>query len=190
MSERPEVAREDRPRTVTRARSTRAPSFIKRRQAMNKRDALRTIAAEAASGIPTFPSHVQVASRVSELVDDPDCNIDAVARLVKAEPLLSARVVGVANSAALNATGRRITNARSAIARIGLETTRALAVAEVARYLASLSARPTDRVLATQVWRHSVHVAALARVLAKRVTQQTRRPPCSQASCMSSAHCI
>lgn len=140
---------------------------------MDKREALRTIAAEAARVIPTFPSHVQVALRVSEVSADLDCDIDAVARLVKGEPLLSARVVAMANSAALtNTSGKRITDPRSAITRIGVGAMRTLAVAEVARYLANVTARPEDRVLAAQLLTHSMHVGVLAHVLSKRVTQQ------------------
>jgi HD-like signal output (HDOD) protein len=139
---------------------------------MDKREALQTIAAEAAHGKLTFPAHMQVALRVREVLDDPECHTDDVARLVRAEPVLSARVVAMANSAVLNPSGKVITDARSAIARIGLGTVRTLAVAEVARQLANLPARPEHRVLSTELWTHSVHVAALAHVLAKRVTQQ------------------
>jgi HD-like signal output (HDOD) protein len=139
---------------------------------MDKREALQTIAAEAAQGKLTFPSHVKVALRVLRLLDDPDCHIESVLRLVKAEPVLSARVVAVANSPALNTSGKTITDARTAMARMGLRTVRTLAVAEVARQLANMPPRPEDRVLSTRLWSHSVHVAALAHVLAKRVTKQ------------------
>lgn len=139
---------------------------------MDKREALQTIAAEAAQGKLTFPSHVKVTLRVLRLLDDPDCHIDAIVRLVKAEPLLSARVVAVANSPVLNTSGKTITDARTAMARMGLNTVRTLAVAEVARQLANMPPRPEDRVLSTRLWTHTVHVAALAHVIAKRVTKQ------------------
>ncbi|MFN0316277.1 MAG: HDOD domain-containing protein [Burkholderiales bacterium] len=138
---------------------------------MDKRQALQTIATEAAGGKLVFPSQVKVALRVREVLDDPDCHVDAVARLVKADPVLSARVVAMANSA-INPQGKAITDVRSAITRIGLVTMRTLAAAEVARQMAGMSARPQDRVLATQLWTHTVHMAALAHVLAKRVTKQ------------------
>jgi HD-like signal output (HDOD) protein len=138
---------------------------------MDRREALHIIAGEASEGKLTFPTHLQVALRVREVLDDPDCHTDEYAVLVETDPVLSARVVAMANAAS-NASGKFITDARSAIARIGVGTMRALAVAEVARHMANSPARPQDRLLATKVWSHSVHVAALAQILAGRVTRQ------------------
>lgn len=139
---------------------------------IDKHEALQIIAAEAAQGKLTFPAQVQVALRVREVLEDPDCHIDRVALLVNADPMLSARVVAMANSPALNPSGKTITDARSGISRIGLAAMRALVTAEVARQLANMPERSEDRVLSAQLWTHSVHVAALAHVLARRVTKQ------------------
>ncbi|MES2561491.1 MAG: HDOD domain-containing protein [Pseudomonadota bacterium] len=140
---------------------------------IDKREALQIIAAEAAQGKLTFPAHVQVALRVREILEDPNCHIDRVAQLVNADPMLSARVVAMANSPALNPSGKTVTDPRSGIARIGLATMRALVIAQVAKQLASMPGRQEDRALSAQLWTHSVHVAALAHVLARRVTKQS-----------------
>ncbi|MES2561492.1 MAG: HDOD domain-containing protein [Pseudomonadota bacterium] len=138
---------------------------------MDRREALHIIAAEALQGQLAFPSHVQVALRVREVLDNPDCHIDEYSILVETEPVLSARVVAIAN-AARNASAKTLTDVRSAVVRIGMGTMRALAVAEVARHFANMPARPQDRVISMKLWSHSVHVAALAHVLAGKVTRQ------------------
>lgn len=140
---------------------------------IDKHEALQIIAAEAAQGKLTFPPHVQVALRVREILDEPNCHIDRVAQLVNADPMLSARVVALANSLALNPSGKTVTDPRSGIARIGLAMMRALVIAQVAKQLASMPGRQEDRALSAQLWAHSVHVAALAHVLARRVTKQS-----------------
>ncbi|MDO9093258.1 MAG: HDOD domain-containing protein, partial [Rubrivivax sp.] len=65
---------------------------------MDKRDAFKTMAAQVAQGELAFPTSAQVALKVRQALDDPECHIETAARLVQAEPLLSARVVAIANS--------------------------------------------------------------------------------------------
>ena len=139
---------------------------------MNRRENLHTLALQTQSRDLTFPTSVTVALQVRKALDDPDCNIDALGRLIKAEPLISARVVAVANSSAFNRAGRVITDVRAALALIGLRTLRALAMAIVARQLAGTPESPAQRALASRLWEHTSHVAALAQVFARRVTHQ------------------
>lgn len=139
---------------------------------MDRREALKCIAAEAAAGEIAFPTSAEVALRVQRALDDPDCHIEAAGRLVQTEPLLAARVVALANSVAFNRSGRAVTEVRIAVQRLGFRMIRALATAVVARQLAGVSANPRHRLLADQLWEHSAHVAALAHVLARRVTRQ------------------
>jgi HD-like signal output (HDOD) protein len=139
---------------------------------MDRREALKTIAAELAHGGLTFPGHVDVILRVRDALDDPDCHVETATRLVKAEPLLSARVVALANSVALNPSGQTTTEVRTAIARVGFNTVRALASGEVVRQLAGLSPVAAHRALAMELWEHTAHVAALAQIIARRMTRQ------------------
>jgi len=139
---------------------------------MDVRAALDAIAADAARGDIVFPTHTDIALRVRRLLDDPDCAIDALGKLVSAEPLLSARVLGIANSIAYNPGGRSITDLKNAISRLGFATLRALAAAVIVRQMKELSSTVEQRALATKLWEHTAHVAALARVIARRVTRQ------------------
>ncbi|HZX31747.1 MAG TPA: HDOD domain-containing protein [Rhodocyclaceae bacterium] len=139
---------------------------------MDMPSALKSIAAEAARGELSFPTSVQVALKIKEALDAPDCHIDTAARLVQSEPLLAAKVVAMANSAAFNPYGREITQVRAAFSRLGFATVRALATALATRQLAGSLPNPEHRAMAEQLWEHTVQVAALARVLAVHITHQ------------------
>ena len=93
-----------------------------------------------------------MALRVQRLLDNPDCSIDALGTLVSADPLLSARVLGTANSIAYNPGGRAITDLKSAISRLGFATLRALAAAIIVRQMKDLSSVGEHRALATRLW--------------------------------------
>ena len=71
---------------------------------MNRLEAFKTIAAQASRGELTFPTHVEASLKLQRALSDPGCHVDAAARLVQAEPLLAARTVAMANSAAFSQT--------------------------------------------------------------------------------------
>jgi hypothetical protein len=137
---------------------------------MDRLDALKSIAAEAARGDLAFPTHVEATLKLQRALNDPDCHADAAARLVQAEPLLAARTVAIANSVAYNRSGNDVTNVRAAVQRVGFRTLGALAAAVIVRQLASEITEPALRARADQLWQHSTHVAALAQVIARRVS--------------------
>jgi len=139
---------------------------------MNIQAALDAIAADAARGDMVFPTHTEVALRVQRALDDPDCSIDQLSKLISAEPILSARVVSVANSVAYNPSGRSMSDVRSAVSRLGFSTLRTMATAVIVRQMQGMSHSPEHRLLAGCLWEHTAHVAALARVIARRVTKQ------------------
>ncbi len=139
---------------------------------MDVQSILDTVAADAARGDIVFSTHAEIALRVQRMIDDPDCSIDALGKLVAAEPLLSARILGLANSITYNPGGRPITDLKNAISRLGLASLRALAAAIVVRQMQDLSKTEAHRLLASRLWEHTAHVAALARVIAKRLTHQ------------------
>lgn len=134
-------------------------------------DALRQLADQAASGDLVFPTHTQVAVQVRLALDDPEIHIDKAAQLVQAEPMLAAKVVGVANSVAFNRSGKLLADTRSAVARLGITLVKALATTVILRQLA-VSQNAAHESLAERLWEHSAHVAALAYILAKRVSHQ------------------
>jgi len=139
---------------------------------MDVQAALETIAADAGRGEMVFPTHAQVTLRVQRALDDPDCSLDQLSTLISAEPILSAKVVGIANSVAYNPSGRAISDVRSAVSRLGFNTLRPLVAAVLIRQMQEMAPLPEHRALAGRLWEHTAHVAALARVIARRVTKQ------------------
>jgi HD-like signal output (HDOD) protein len=130
--------------------------------------ALDQILAEIGRGEVVFPTHADVAVRVRLALDDPELHVAKAAQLIQAEPLLASRVVALANSVAFNRGGGQIAGVRIAVSRLGLRFVRALATAVVMRQMAVSIQSPRFRSLASRLWEHSVHVAALARLLAGR----------------------
>lgn len=137
---------------------------------MNRHDALKKIADEVAGGQLHFASNTELALRIRRSLDDPDCHMDAAAKLMQAEPVLSAQVVAIANSVAYNPMGREITDVKTAVTRLGFATLRNLVMALVTRQMAGAPGSPEQRRMTAQLWEHTTHVAALCRVIAKRVT--------------------
>jgi HD-like signal output (HDOD) protein len=138
---------------------------------MNKLEAYGHIAALAIRGDLVFPTSVNAALRVQLALDDPECPIDEAIRLVLAEPQLAARTVALGNSAMFNRVGGPdVTNVRSSIMRIGYHNLFALAAAMVVRQFGSKIVDPDLRAKAEQLWQHTVHVACLARIIARDVT--------------------
>lgn len=136
---------------------------------MDKSAILSALAAEVAQGRLVFPTSANVAMSIREKLEDPDCSLDSVIRLIQAEPLLSTKVVAVANSVVFNRSGKKITDVRSAITLVGMQTVRNLATVIVVQQLTGPQSK-SERV--TQLWQHSAYVAVLAQVIARRVTKQ------------------
>lgn len=137
---------------------------------MDRLDALKSIAAQASRGELSFPTNVDATLRLQQALNDPECHADMAARLVQAEPLLAARTVAIANSVTYNRSGNDVTNVRAAVQRVGFRTLGALAAAVIVRQLSSEITDPDLRQRADALWRHSAHVAALAQVIARRVS--------------------
>ena len=137
---------------------------------MNKLEAFGYIVAQASRGDISFPTSVNAVLRLQQALDDPDCPLDEAIRLVLAEPLLAARTVALANSAAFSGGGPPVTNVRAAVTRMGYRRLQGLVASLVVRQFGSRIKDPGLRAKAEQLWEHTTHVAALAWSLARHVT--------------------
>jgi HD-like signal output (HDOD) protein len=138
--------------------------------AVNKLEIFGLIAAQAERGEIIFPTSVNAALRLQLALDDPECHIENAIKLVLGEPQLAARTVALANSAAFNRNGEAVTNVRAAVMRIGYRSLQMLVAGLVVRQFGSRIVDPQLRAKAEQLWQHTAHVAALAKVFARRVT--------------------
>ena len=137
---------------------------------MNRIEAFGYIAAQAARGDISFPTSVNAVLRLQRALNDPDCHLEDAIRLVLGEPQLAARTVALANSSAFNAGGKPITNVRAAVTRVGYRNLQMLVASLAVRQFGSCIQDPDLRSKAEQLWEHTVQVAALAQVFARRVT--------------------
>lgn len=138
---------------------------------MKRLEALQKVAAQLQHGEIVFPTSVAIALKIRKLLDDPDVHMAATADLVKIEPLLSARVVAIANSVAYRRSEDDITDVATAVSRIGLRSVRTLVQALILRQLAGAPKDARNQALVTQLWEHTANVASLSRMLARRVTK-------------------
>lgn len=138
--------------------------------AVNRLEAFGTIVAQAERGDISFPTSVNAVLRLQQALDDPDCHLEDAIRLVLGEPQLAARTVALANSPAFVGGGRQITNVRDAVARVGYRNLQMLVAGLVVRQFGARIDDPALRAKAEQLWEHTVQVAALAHVFARRVT--------------------
>lgn len=127
---------------------------------------IESVVTDIEQGEVSFPTHADVAFRVRLALDDQDIPLGKAAQVIVAEPLLAARVVAVANSVAFNRSGVPVADVRGAVARLGLKFVRGLATAVVMRQMAGSIKSPAYQGLAVRLWEHTVHVAALAHLLA------------------------
>jgi hypothetical protein len=137
---------------------------------VNRIEAFGYIAAQAARGDISFPTSVNAVLRLQRALNDPDCHLEDAIRMVLGEPQLAARTVALANSSAFNAGGKPITNVRAAVTRIGYRNLQMLVASLAVRQFGSCIQDPDLRDKAEQLWEHTVQVAALAQVFARRVT--------------------
>lgn len=137
---------------------------------MDRLKAFSTIAVEAGRGELAFPTNVNASLQIKRVLDDPDCSLEQAAKLLMTAPLIAARTVAMANSAAYNRRGEEVTSARNAVMLLGFKTLQSLVAAEIVRQFGSTITDPSVRATAQQLWEHTAHVAALAHVIARRVT--------------------
>ena len=90
---------------------------------------VQALASELSKGKVDLPSFPDIALRVRKVLTDEDVSQEMVVRVVGSEPALAARLMQIANSAALNFSGKPITELRTAIARMGFNMVRSAAIA-------------------------------------------------------------
>jgi HD-like signal output (HDOD) protein len=126
---------------------------------------------ELASEKIDLPSFPDVATRVRRALTNELVDVDLVVRIVSAEPALAARLMQLANSAALNPGGRRFNDLRSAVSRIGFNMARSAAIAFAMSQLRRAEAYKSVSEPLSELWQQSAHVAAMSHVVARKFTR-------------------
>jgi len=108
--------------------------------------------------LPTMPA---VVTRVLELLRDPDAGMKEVAALLEKDPVLAARTLRMATSAAFAAGSKKVT-LQEALARLGTKSLKSLLVeASTQKLFVSRNSQINQQL--RSLWEHSVAVGMLAR---------------------------
>ena len=117
--------------------------------------------------LPAFPD---VAVRIRKVLRDPEITADQVVRVVGSDPVFSARILRVANSALMNAAGVQINDLRIATMRLGFNMAYNIAVSIAVEQVMKSSRVNKLHPYLKELWKHSVRVAAYSYVIADRQT--------------------
>ena len=128
---------------------------------------VQTLALEMSAGKIEIPSFPDVAVRVRKVLADENCSAAQIARVVSAEPAMAAKLLQMANSAALNPNGSKVTELKSAIARIGLSNVRSASLAYAMEQIKNAKELAPLRKPLHDLWERSVKVAAMSYVVAR-----------------------
>ena len=134
-------------------------------------EAFRQAVSSSTIGELSFPTSLDTSRRVLKAVDNPDIGLAALAKIVVAEPLLSAKVIRLANSVVFNPTNQIVRDVRQAVLRVGMDPIKALAMVLIMDQLRQSQRLNGCRNLSNRLWERSVHVAALSYVLARKLTR-------------------
>jgi HD-like signal output (HDOD) protein len=128
---------------------------------------LEDVARDLSGEVVSFPTFLDITFRLRTALKNPILSVEQLATLVSVDPLMSAKIIRVSNSVAMNPSGRAIADVKSAISRIGMEAVRSVSFAvAMEQLLGSRKMAPFER-LSQRLWEHTIHVAALSRVLAR-----------------------
>ena len=120
------------------------------------------LAQEVSGGKVELPSFPDVAVRVRKVLADEQVSNEQIARIVGSDAGLAARVLTLANSAALNRAGKAIGDLKTAINRIGHNNVRTAAVAFAIAQLRRASELRNIAPQLERVWQEATMVAALS----------------------------
>ncbi len=116
--------------------------------------------------LPRFP---ETALRIQEALKDPDISIDSLSNIVLTEPMLTVRLLRMANSAMMQRGPLEVTDVKVAMSRIGLNMVQSAAMSIAADEAFQAPAGSLMSMRLNKIRNHSIKVCALAYVLAKKV---------------------
>lgn len=132
---------------------------------------VQALATELSSGKVDLPGFPDIVARVQNVLADDNCSTEKVVKVLGTEPVLAGQLMSVANSAALNPSGKLITDLRSAVARVGLNTVRTATIAYAVKLLRAGAELKNIAGPLNELWQRNVLVASIAYVLARKRTQ-------------------
>ena len=131
---------------------------------------VQALASELSGGKIELPGFPHIVMRVQKVLGDENADTNRIVRVLGSEPVLASQIVRMANSAALNPGGALVTDLRSAVSRVGLDTVRSATIAFAVRQLRDAPILKGLEAPLGMLWKRSVLVASLSCVMARRLT--------------------
>lgn len=128
------------------------------------------LTAELSTEDLVFPTSLNVTMKIRQALNNSDISNDQTARIISAEPVLSAQVLKVCNSVMFSRSAERISELRVATLRLGFAMVRNVAISVGMRQLAEHKGPGKISQRMEGLWTRSLRVAALSYVLAKNLT--------------------
>ncbi len=132
---------------------------------------IEDLTAELSTKELVFPTSLNVTMKIRHALNSPDISNDAVARVVGAEPVLSAYILRLANSAMFNQTGTPFTDLRKATMRLGHSMVRNVAISVGMKQLVQSKSSSEIPKVIDGLWKRCIRISALSFVVAKRLTR-------------------
>jgi HD-like signal output (HDOD) protein len=129
---------------------------------------VKGLAAELSQGQVELPSVPEIVVRLQQTMADENVTNDVVVRVIGSEPMLAGRLLTMANSAALNSSGRKIADLPTAVARVGFNIVRSAALSFAVEQLRKASEYRHLEQQLDLLWKNSVQIAAMCHVIARR----------------------
>lgn len=137
---------------------------------LNAADVVQGLARDLNTDKIDLPGFPDVVARIHRALADESTSARDLVRLVASEPVLAAKLLQIANSAAFNKSGREVSDLKGAINALGFNLIRGQANTFALRQMEQQQwLRPIRPVLA-DIWKTSNGVAAVSFAVAKRVS--------------------
>ena len=127
------------------------------------------LATDLSSEELALPSWPEVVVKIKAALLDEDRSEERLIRLVSSEPVLAARLLQSSNSERPVDTGRA-RDLRTAVERLGFTTARSLAISLATAQIDNGQAIRRVKTHLADLWQHSIQVAAIAEIIAKKYT--------------------
>ncbi|MES2931867.1 MAG: HDOD domain-containing protein [Pseudomonadota bacterium] len=130
------------------------------------------LTAELSSKKLIFPTSLNATMRIRRALNEPDAAVGQIVRIVGAEPVLSAQLLRISNSAALgNGGGKPIADLRTAISRLGFAMVRNVTISVGMQQMTQSNSSAVLPPIVEGLWKRSLRIASLSYVIAKKLTR-------------------
>ncbi|MCP5143641.1 MAG: HDOD domain-containing protein [Gammaproteobacteria bacterium] len=134
---------------------------------------VQSLASNLSAGSIELPSFPKAVLRLRQVLEDENSTTAQIVQLLSVEPALSARLIQIANSAAMGGANQ-ITDLNTVVNRMGRQMVQSAAMSYAMKQMRESQTLDVSQVLLDDLWHTSTQVAALCYVLAKKYTKLNR----------------